>query len=51
MLGMTDPLEALDLDLALAEFGQREAWRHMRETNGGDPDWFVSMLLLVMDMV
>lgn len=44
-------MAALDLDLALAEFGQREAWRHLRESHGGEPDWFVSMLILVMDLV
>jgi hypothetical protein len=44
-------MAALDLDLALAEFGQQETWRHMRESHGDEPDWFVSMLLLVMDLV
>lgn len=44
-------MAALDLDIALAEFGQQEAWRHVREVSGGEPDWFVSMLLFVMDLV
>lgn len=43
-------MAALELDLALAEYGQQETWRHVREASG-EPDWFVSMLLLVMDLV
>lgn len=44
-------MAALDLDLALAEFAQQEAWRHVRESHAGEPDWFAAMLLLVMDLV
>ncbi len=35
LLGMTDPMVALDFDCALAEYGQNEAWRHLREAQGG----------------
>ncbi len=42
---------ALDFDCALAEYGQNEAWRHLREAQGGEPDWFAAILLLVMDLV
>lgn len=44
-------MAALDLDLAIADYGQQETWRHMREAHGGEADWFVSMLLLMMDLV
>jgi hypothetical protein len=51
LLGLTDPIAALDLDVALADYGQQETWRHVREASRDEPDWFVSMLLLVMDLV
>jgi hypothetical protein len=44
-------MAALDLDVALAEHGQQATWRHVRGVNGDEPDWFVSMLLFLMDLV
>lgn len=43
---------ALDIDVALAERARREIWHDVRsQADSGEPDWFVSMLLLVMQLV
>jgi hypothetical protein len=42
---------ALDLDLAIAELGQQRAWDHVHDVQADGPDFFASVLLLLMDLV
>jgi hypothetical protein len=44
---------ALEIDVALADRCRHEIWHeiHAHGEQSGEPDWFVSMALLVMQLV
>lgn len=53
LLSVRDDVQALAIDVALAERARLSVWDdvHTRASANGDPDWQVSLLLLVMQLI